>query len=176
MSSSPMKSGSPSKGEMDTLRSERDRIKAQLYAEYGERINTMMADEVAATSRITPSERREKRLQELLSERTPLRQEVKTAQTEALQRLIDEAKRDSDKGVDVGSRLSMLLSMQESSNRPKPQPEAAKGDAVPPAAPTTAAEVEAPAAETEAAKEAAAPSAEEGATAVAAGETTLASA
>eukprot|EP00672_Neobodo_designis_P011148 CAMPEP_0174855712 /NCGR_PEP_ID=MMETSP1114-20130205/34016_1 /TAXON_ID=312471 /ORGANISM="Neobodo designis, Strain CCAP 1951/1" /LENGTH=140 /DNA_ID=CAMNT_0016090471 /DNA_START=35 /DNA_END=457 /DNA_ORIENTATION=+ len=134
---SPSKSeGSPSKAEVETLRAERDRIKTQLYAQYGDRIAQMMAEENAAVTRVTPAERREKRLQELLSERTPLRQEVKAAQAEALQRLIDEAKRESDKGVDVGSRLSMLLSMQETAHRPPssgsapaPAPEAA--DAAP---------------------------------------------
>jgi hypothetical protein len=167
-----------SKEEMSTLRSERDRIKAQLYSEYGDRINAMMAEEKAATSRVTPAERREMRLHELLSERTPLRQEVKNQQAAALQRLVEEAKRDSDKGVDVGSRLSMLLSMQEEANRPRSQHSITTSDAGSPGASPTVTrsepaveEAAAPAQETPAVKASPAPETEAAPTAAEAQQT-----
>lgn len=97
---------------METLRAERDRIKKQLYAEYGDRIHAMMQEE-SKTIRTTPAEERERKLQAMLSDRTPFRQEVLAAQSESLRRLVEEARGESDRGIDVGSRLDMLLSLQK---------------------------------------------------------------
>jgi hypothetical protein len=120
---------SPSKHEVQTLREERDRIKKQLYSEYGAQIDAMLAQQNASTLSVSPAEQRERRLQAMLDERTPLRQEVKAAQAAALERLIAEAKIDHDRGVNVRSRLDLLLAMQQ-------QPPSASSSLSAPASPT----------------------------------------
>jgi hypothetical protein len=120
---------SPSKHEVRTLREERDRIKKQLYSEYGAQIDAMLAQQNASTLSVSPAEQRERRLQAMLDERTPLRQEVKASQAAALERLIAEAKIDHDRGVNVRSRLDLLLAMQQ-------QPPSASSSLSAPASPT----------------------------------------
>lgn len=106
-------SPSPTKEEVESLRTERTRIREALYAEYGDRIDKMMDDAKATPMQMSPAEVRQKRLEAMLDERTPLRQEVKATQNEAIQKLIEHAKESSERGVDVSSRLNLLLNLQE---------------------------------------------------------------
>ncbi len=102
-------------GEQLALRDEAKRIKTALYAEYGSQIEEMMLQRGAdGTSQQQPThiELRARRIEELLSSQTPLRRQVRSCQHDAMSRLIEAAEEDAARGVDVNSRLQLLLKLK----------------------------------------------------------------
>ena len=105
---------------LDFLRQERARIKADLQSCYGDRI-AQMERERDATMSSSPAQEREKLLLNMISNRTPLRQQVLSVQEESIRRLIEHAKEQAADGKDnaeVQSRLEMLLGLQEQQQSP----------------------------------------------------------
>jgi hypothetical protein len=112
----------PDHDDIAFLRKERERIKADLEAKYGTRLAQMKEDQLKAPA-LTPSQEREKHLEELLSNRTPLRQQLAAAQAEAIEKLVAHAQADlsnspSKSNEDVQIRLQTLLAMQRTEKRP----------------------------------------------------------
>ena len=108
----------PQPGEQALLKDEAKRIKAAIYAEYGTQIDKMMNERLDTQAQpSSPAEVRAKRIEELLSNQTPLRLQVRSCQHDAMQRLIEAAQEDAARGENVSSRLDLLLKLQADLNK-----------------------------------------------------------
>jgi hypothetical protein len=103
--------------DLGLLREEAARIKASLYRDYGDTIEEMYRSAAASSSgedgcRKSQAEVWQDKIDELIRVQKPLRQQIKSCQSEAIQKLIDAAQDDERRGIDVSSKLSLLLSLQ----------------------------------------------------------------
>jgi hypothetical protein len=94
------------------LSAERERIKAKLFADYGAELEVLMADADLQRQALSPAQQREKRLADMVSERAPLRQQVRSAQDEAIAKLLTYAEDSEGRGADVADRMTILTAMQ----------------------------------------------------------------
>jgi hypothetical protein len=114
--------------DLGLLKEEAARIKQSLYSEYGEVIARMYSETAAsgssgaaaATSSSNGEERRtqaemwQDKIDELIAVQKPLKSQIKKCQQEAIQKLVEAAEDEQRRGIDVKSKLSMLLSLQGS--------------------------------------------------------------
>jgi hypothetical protein len=119
-------------GEQIALKDEARRIKAAIYAEYGDEINARMKQVMGTVAsdgesqgcdggaQLTYTQLRARRIEELISSQTPLRQQVRSCQNDAMQKLIEAAREDANRGVDVGSRLELLMKLKEDLEKSSP--------------------------------------------------------
>lgn len=110
--------------DLGLLRDEAARIKQALYRDYGATIEKMYAETAASSSgknggageSKTQAELWQDKIDELLEVQKPLQQQIKKCQQEAIQKLVDAAQEDQRRGVDVESKLAILLSLQRGSS------------------------------------------------------------
>ncbi|CUG90581.1 Hypothetical protein, putative [Bodo saltans] len=110
--------------DLGLLREEAARIKQSLYSEYGDVINRMYHETNVASSsssgepggsgdqKKTQAELWQDKIDELIAVQKPLKSQIKKCQQEAIQKLVDAAQDEQRRGLDVNSKLTMLLSLQ----------------------------------------------------------------
>lgn len=114
VSDSPSKGNNKPLGDIDvaSYRAERDRIKAVVFAAHGEEVAAFMEKQKKEGVAESPVKARERRLQDLISDKTVLRQQMHQAQKEAIEKLVVAAREESDRGGSPSQKLDILLKIE----------------------------------------------------------------